>query len=272
VPAALEEELTRLFVARVYEPARFGPARWIDEGGGYTTLEPTTEPAGATDIVRYDTRTGARTVLVPAARLTPGAGQAPLAIDDYAWSTDGRRLLVYTNARKVWRDDTRGDYWVLDRESGRLRKLGGVAPPSTLMFAKLSPDGTRAAYVHANDLWVEEVETGAVTRLTSDGSDTTINGTSDWVYEEELGLRDAFGWSPDGTRLAYWQFDATGVGTFTLVNDTDTLYPTLTRIPYPKVGTTNSAVRVGVVPAGGGETRWMKVPGDPREHYVARMD
>ena len=84
--------------------------------------------------------------------------------------------------------------------------------------------------------------------LTSDGSETTINGTSDWVYEEELGVRDGFRWSPDGQRIAYWQFDATGVGMFSLIDDTDALYPTITRIPYPKVGTTNSAVRIGVVP------------------------
>jgi dipeptidyl-peptidase-4 len=147
-----------------------------------------------------------------------------------------------------------------------------VAPAATLMFAKFSPDGTRVAYVHENDIYVEAVATGAVTRLTQDGSPTSIRGTSDWVYEEELGVRDGFRWSPDGRRIAYWSFDSTGVGEFTLINDTDSLYPTLTRIPYPKVGTTNSAVRIGVVSSNGGETSWIKVPGDPRNTYVASLD
>ena len=85
-------------------------------------------------------------------------------------------------------------------------------------------------------------------------------------------MRDGFRWSPDGSRIAYWQFDTSGVGIFTLIDDTSALYPTLTRIPYPKVGTTNSAVRVGVVAAAGGTTTWMKVEGDPRQHYIARVD
>ena len=140
-----------------------------------------------------------------------------------------------------------------------------------MLFAKFSPDSTRVAYVRANDIFVERLDDGRITRLTGDGSETTINGTSDWVYEEELGVRDAFRWSPDSRAIAYWQFDSTGVEAFTLINATDTLYPTLTRIPYPKTGTRNSAVRVGVISADGGATTWMEVPGDPREHYIARL-
>mgnify|MGYP000919706524 CR=1 FL=1 len=77
---------------------------------------------------------------------------------------------------------------------------------------------------------------------------------------------------PDGTRIAYWQFDTSGVGTFTLLNNTDSLYPAATLIPYPKPGTKNSAVRIGVVAATGGETRWMQTPGDPRDSYLARLE
>jgi dipeptidyl-peptidase-4 len=132
--------------------------------------------------VRYDAGTGARTVLVDGSRLVPKDGPAALEIDDYAWSRDGRRLLVYTNTRKVWRQNTRGDYWVLDLASGMLRRLGGGAPESSLMFAKFSPDGSRAAYVRAGNIYVERIDDSRVTQLTKDGSPTTINGTSDWVY------------------------------------------------------------------------------------------
>ncbi|MEO5821260.1 MAG: S9 family peptidase [Vicinamibacteraceae bacterium] len=268
--AALDAQLVRIFDTRAFAVPRFGPARWLADGSGYTVLE--TGKSGGSNIVRYDARTGARSVLVDAARLTPPGAATPLAIDDYTWSADGRRLLVFTNTARVWRDHTRGDYWVLGVQSGSLRKLGGAAPASTLMFAKFSPDGSRVAYVRANNLYTEAVDGGRIAQLTRDGSTTTINGTSDWVYEEELFLRDCFRWSPDGTALAYWQFDTTGIENFTLINNTASLYPTITRIPYPKVGTKNSAVRIGVVGARGGKTKWMRTPGDPREHYLARLD
>jgi dipeptidyl-peptidase-4 len=266
---ALDAQLARIFESRDYEVPRFGPARWLADGSAYTTVEPSA--SGGHDLVRYDTATGARAVLVAAARLLPPGAPAPLTIDDYAWSPDRQRLLVFTNTQRVWRDNTRGDYWVLHLPTGRLRKVGGTAPASSLLFAKFSPDGGRVAYVQANDLYVERLEDGRLTRLTRDGSETTINGTTDWVYEEELFLRDGFRWSPDGREIAYWQFDTRGVGIFTLVNYTDALYPVLTRIPYPKVGTSNSAVRIGVVGAGGGKTRWLKTPGEPRDDYLARL-
>jgi dipeptidyl-peptidase-4 len=274
-PAAdeLQTQLARIFQEREFEARTFGPARWQDGGRTYTTLEDSAVVAGAKDLVQYETSTGDRRVLVSAADLAPEAGQAPLDIEDYALSADGTRLLVFTNTAKVWRRHTRGDYWVLERESGALHQLGADFPESTLMFAKLSPDGTRAAYVQVHDLYVESLVDGARTRLTWDGSPTRINGTADWVYEEEFDLRDGFRWSPDGDDIAFWHFDASGVGRFPLVNNTDTTYPVVTWIPYPKVGTTNSAVRIGVVSASGGETRWVKVPGaDPRAYYLPRME
>jgi len=273
---ALRAQIDRIFKTREFNPPRFGPARWLPDGTAYAIVETASGGAGS-EIVRYDATTGARSVLVPATKLIPpaansGGSKAGLEIDDYSWAPDGKRLLIFTNTKKVWRQNTRGDYWVLDLDSNGLKKLGGDAPESSLMFAKFSPDGSRVGYVRANNIYVEQLATGTITPLTRDGSTTTINGTSDWVYEEELDLRDAFRWSPDSKRIAYWQFDSTGVEVFTLINDTAALYPTVTRIPYPKAGTTNSAVRLGTVSATGGPTQWMHVPGDPRQHYLARMD
>lgn len=267
--------LERIFASDEFRTERFGPARWLEGGQAYTTLEgePSADGAkAARDIVRYDAATGERALLVSAGSLRPRGAASPLEIDDYDWSPDGSKLLVFTNSERVWRDNTRGDYWVLDMDSGALRKLGGDAPESTLMFAKFSPDGGRVGYVRQNDVYVEDLASGAITRLTTDGSRTTINGTFDWVYEEELGLQDGWRWSPDGERIAYWQLDATGVRDFLLLNSTDSLYSFTIPIQYPKAGETNSAGRVGVVPAAGGATRWMDVPGDPRQHYIARMD
>ena len=184
-------------------------------------------------------------------------------------------LLVFTNTQPVWRLNTRGDYWVLDRTSGKLRQLGGRdAKPSTLMFAKFSPDGGRVAYVRENNLYVEDLASGAITPLTTDGSRTLINGTFDWVYEEELMnyYADGWRWSPDGRSIAYWQLNADSVKNFSLVNNTDSLYSRVIEVQYPKVGEANSAARIGIVPAAGGATRWLDIAGDPRNHYIPRME
>ena len=243
--------------------------RWVDGGRGYTAME--RNPAGGTDIVRYDTATGARTVVMTAAQLTPPQLGKPMPFTDYAQSADGTRMLFAVNGRPTMIRKTAYDYWVLDKAANAWRKLGGDAPAGVL-YAKLSPDGSRAAYVRDNNLYVEDLKTGTITPLTRDGSPMIINGTSDWVYEEELSLRDAYEWSPDSRSLAYFQFDQSGVPEFALVNYTDSLYPVITKYPYPKAGQTNASVRVGVVSAAGGPTTWMKVPGDPRNTYIARMD
>ncbi|HZD51289.1 MAG TPA: S9 family peptidase [Silvibacterium sp.] len=269
----LTATLDRMFNKHEFAPAPFGPARWLHDGAEYTTVEPSANgPKGSQDIVQYDTATGKRTVLVPAAKLIPSAGAKPLSIDDYAWSPDNRLLLIFTNSKKVWRLNTRGDYWVLDLASGKLTKLGGDAPESSLMFAKFSPDSRSVAFVRANNIYIQDLATYAVRALTTDGSATLINGTSDWVNEEELKIRDGFRWSPDSQSIAFWQFDTTGVGEYTLINDTAQEYPETTRYLYPQPGTTNSAVRAGVVFAQGGPVRWINLPGDPRQHYIARLD
>lgn len=264
--------LDRIFTADEFRIRSFGPARWLDGGSRYTTIEPSAVVEGARDIVAYDSASGAREVLVSAATLLPAGSPRPLEIAGYEWAAGGRLALIYTNTRKVWRLNTRGDYWILDRPSGALWRLGGDAPEASLMFAKFSPDGTRVSYVQKNDVYVQEVASKEIARLTHDGSAALFNGNFDWAYEEEFGLHDGTRWSPDSRHVAYWQIDASGVGIFHLINNTESLYPRVIPIQYPKVGERISAARVGVVGATGGPTTWMQVPDDPRDHYIARMD
>jgi len=271
---AAQDSLTvdRIYNSRDFAPDQLGRVRWL-ERAAYLRLEPDSATPPGRALVRYDAATGRRAVWIPAARLIPRGDSIPLTVEDYTVSPNERRLLIFTNSEKVWRQNTRGDFWSLDLSTWQLRKLGGAqAKPSTLMFAKFSPDGNRVAYVRENNLYVENLDDERVTQLTHDGSRTVINGTFDWVYEEELNLRDGFRWSPDGARIAYWQLDASGVRDFLLINNTDSLYSFTIPVQYPKAGTTNSAARVGVVSASGGNTVWLRVPGDPRNNYVARLD
>src|SRR2546422_5348827 len=170
-----------------FAPQRFGPARWIDGGAAYTTVEPSADPGGGSDIVRYETATGARAVAVTARQLVPAGDTVPLEIDDYAWSADGAHLLVFTNTRRVWRQNTRGDYWVLDRRSGSLKRLGGPhAPASSPLYAKFSPAGDRGRYVPPGDLYVERLADGRITRLTTGADSLHVNGMTDWGCDDAL--------------------------------------------------------------------------------------
>jgi dipeptidyl-peptidase 4 len=236
--------------------------RWIDGGSSYTMIE-------RGDLLRYDTATGDCEILMSAKELTPPKGERALMPIE-SGSTNSNRMVFATNPRTVMVRKTANDYWVLDKSKSSWHKLGGKTN-SGLLYAKLSPDGARAGYVRGNNIWVENIASGVIKRLTRDGSENIINGTSDWVNEEEFYIRDAFEWSPDGRCIAFLQFDQSEVPEFTLINYTDTLYPTLTRYHYPKPGQTNSAVRLGVVSATGGSVRWMNVPGDPRNIYIPRF-
>jgi len=264
--------LERIYKTSEFKLNHFGPAVWLEDGSGYTTLEASQEFTNAKDIIKYNPKTGERVVLVDGIQLIPKAAKSPLLIKDYIWSLDGKRLLIFTNSVRVWRYETRGDYWVLDLVSGKLFQLGKFAEPSTMMFAKFSPNAQKVGYVVKNNIYVENLETSEVVQITFDGSARIVNGTFDWVYEEELSCRDGFRWSPDGKNIAYWQSDTEGTGIFYLINNIDSIYSQPIPFPYPKVGTTNSAVKIGVVSATGGETKWFDIPGDPRNNYLARMD
>ncbi|HEX3184410.1 MAG TPA: S9 family peptidase, partial [Pyrinomonadaceae bacterium] len=256
-----------------YRGKSLGPVWWQANGSGYLALEPSPARKNFVDLVRYDAATGERSVKVAAEKLVPQGGANPLEVEEFFLTDDESKLLVFTNTARVWRSNTRGDYWVLDLATSKLHKLGGAdAKPSTLMFAKFSPDGQRVGYVRENNIYVENLSDNKITKVTNDGSRYIVNGTFDWVYEEELFCRDGFRWSPDSKQIAYWQLNSEGVKEMTLIDNTSHLYPVTQTFPYPKAGETNSAARVGVVSANGGATRWLEVPGDARNNYLPRME
>ena len=267
VPPVREDSLLsidRIFGSREFSGEGFS-VRWEPRGASYVTVD-------RSSLVRHDVSTGRSEVLVPASELIPEGASGPLSIESYEASADFSRLLIFTNSRRVWRRNTRGDYWVLDRRARTLRKLGGDAPSSSLMFAKLSPSGRHAAYVREGSLYLEDREERTIRCLARAEDPRIVNGTSDWVYEEEFDLRDGFSWSPNGEFIAFWQVDSREVPGFPLVDTAGKLYPKVAWIAYPKVGQTNPSVRVGVVEVRTGHIRWLEIPGDPRNHYIPRME
>lgn len=270
--------LKSIYQDRLFSSEHIGRIRWLKDGSGYTAIEDSPNKGAdgksiGKEIALYNPETSARTVLITAKQLTPKKNQTPLSIDNYIWSPDRSKLLIYTNSKKVWRSNSRGDYWLLDVKSSQLVQLGGKSPlASSLMFAKFSPDGKKVAYVVKDNIYVETLKNNNVKQLTFDAGKGIINGVFDWVYEEEFTIKDGFRWSPDSEKIAYWQLDTSGSKDFIMINNTDELYPTLTKFPYPKVGETNALPNVGVVNIESAKTTWADLPNNSREMYIPRMN
>ena len=214
-------------------------------------------------VVVTDARTGKQTVLVKAAELKGFPAETA--------SKTGSKVLLFGNSRKVWRLNTRGDYAVFDLKTRQLTRLGSVKLKSELMFAKLSPDGSRVGYVFHNNIFVYDFARKRTSQITFDGTSSVINGTFDWVYEEELGLRDGWRWSPDGRSIAFWQVDSRPESIFTLIDQSGKTQ-VIKKFPYPHPGGANANVRIGVVSSEGGQVRWVKPVATSWNGYLARMD
>ena len=224
-------------------------------------------------ILRYHLPDHSKEVLIASAELQPMAQDGAEAIKSFSVSADGRKILIFTNTEKVWRYETRGDYWVYDLTARSLKQLGASLPVSSLMFAKLSPDGSKAAYVSGHNLYTEELAKGRISQLTHDGSRKMINGTFDWVYEEEFDCRDGFRWSPDSRSIAYWQIADTATRDYLMLNSTDSVYSHTVPVEYPVAGQLPSPYRIGVVDVTTAAVVWMKLPVDAQYGtYLPRME
>ncbi|HEU0120781.1 MAG TPA: S9 family peptidase [Bryobacteraceae bacterium] len=173
------------------------------------------------------------------------------------WSPDGARILVAAG----------GDLFLVEAATGAIRQL--TATPDNEEDPLLSPDGSHVGYRVANELYVLPVAGGKARRLTFDGGPVLWNGRLDWVYPEELAIPRAWWWSPDGREIAYLQFDVAAEMTHPQV-DPGPVRAVLEPQRFPKAGTPNANVRLGVVPARGGRTRWMET-GAGEDILLARV-
>ncbi len=243
-----------------------GPAsvNWIEGGRrfSYTTRNPATDRE---EIRRYDPLSQEDELLFDAHEMTfPGTAD-PFEYRSFQWAADSRHLLFQTRFRPIYRRSGISDFYLYSLEDGGLERVATDA-----RTAELSPDGARVGYERDGDLFAYDLASARETRLTTGATDSVFNGHYDWVYEEEFGEAQAWKWSPDGRRIAYWQTDETQVPAVRLT-DYAHWHPEEVVIPIPLVGDPNPRVRIGVVEASGGPTRWLDTGEPPDDTYVPRV-
>jgi dipeptidyl-peptidase 4 len=248
--------LETLFNSSTFAGRGFQGGQWAEAGPVVRYIERDAD-AGATHLMEYNLETDTRTRLIDGTQLKKPDGDGLIQIQAYTYSDDRSKVLLYTDSERVWRLNTKGYYYLYDIGTGAVTPIADRAD-GFQMFAKMNPAGTHVAFVRDRDLWLVDLATMAETRLTDTGSEGgVINGTFDWVYEEEFGLRDGFRWSPDGRHIAFFQLDESATRDFQMT-DFRTLYPEYTRFRYPKAGEVNSEIRIGVIDVPSGETRFFE--------------
>lgn len=240
--------------------------QWTPDGNAYYSF--TKKGVEIVDVLHP----GQDQTLLSSNELIPAGSSEALRVQSFQVSPDGKSLLLFANTKKVWRDNTRGDYWIFDKDTKKLIQLGKGLPASSLMFAKYSPDGKKVAYVSKHNIYIEDLSNNQQTKITSDGTDGMINGTFDWVYEEEFGTQDGFRWSPDGNKIAYWKLDARGTKNFLMINNTDSLYSFTIPVEYPKAGENPSGCSIWFYDLASGSTKKADISGDEVQHYIPRME
>ena len=216
-----------------FYPKSMGGFNSMNDSEHYSTIERTDE---GQEIVKYKFKSGkkVRTLFKSADFEIP-------RVRKYTFSKDEKQLLLATQTKNIYRHSSKSIYYIYNIHTDKLQKLRD----EKVMYATFSPDGEKVAYVLDNNLFIQNVKSGKITQVTTDGKKNhIINGASDWVYEEEFALVRSFEWAPDGEHIAYYKFDETHVKEFSMDLFKGGLYPTQDVFKYPKAGEDNSVVKV----------------------------
>lgn len=238
--------------------------QWIPGQDAYSWVEKNKE-TGVSDIMKYDCKTGEKSLLIPGSDLKNGDKVFPFSY--YEWTKNGKDILLsgILYARDI---KTGGELALYNLESKTLRVIPSNG--SELKIAQLSPDGKTLGYVKNNNLFTFELASGKETQLTFDGTDQIINGNFDWVYEEEFSIINGWKWSPDSKKIAFWRLDQTNVPQFK-ISIYDEKYLSFNEYKYPKAGDPNSLVKIGVIDLPNSSTSWVDL-GAETDIYVPRID
>ncbi|RYY18303.1 MAG: S9 family peptidase [Cytophagaceae bacterium] len=267
MPAALAQQKLPLTLEDIWSKPTFRVATvpgfdWLRDGRYYAALDRTGS------LVQYSATTGQATAtLVDGGALrVPGSLQY-LDVDGYRFNADEQKVLFSTQTEPIYRHSAKANYYVFDRQTQQLAALSAGGKQG---YATFSPDGKRVAFTRDNNLFVKDLATSQETAVTTDGrQNQLINGSTDWVYEEEFGFAQGFFWSPDSKYLAYYTFDESQVPEYDM-QEWGGLYPTEYRFKYPKAGEKNSIVRVSTYEVAGARTTRMDVGPEP-DQYLPRV-
>jgi dipeptidyl-peptidase-4 len=266
-PVQAQQDLAfRHIFDKTFRPEGIRNVNWMKDGQYYTTLK---RVNGDIEIRKYDILTGDYEVMLSTSDLKIKGRDKPIIIQDYQFSADESKLLIETDIEAIWRRSTRENYFIYDFETGKTQKL--TQSDKKQQYAQLSPSGEKAAFVQDNNLYWVDLQTGEETAITTDGEfNKIINGSTDWVYEEEFGFAKAWYWSPNGEKIAFFRFDESKVKEF-FMTEWGHLYPGQTRFKYPKAGEINSTVTIGVHNLEKGKTVWMDIDADASQ-YIPRLN
>jgi len=216
-----------------FYPSYIGGFNSMNDGEYYSTIEKTEK---GQEIIKHQFKDGKKV-----RTLFSSADFDIQRINNYTFSDDEKQLLLSTETEKIYRHSSKSAYYIYNVFTDKLKKL----TDDKVMYATFSPNGEKVAYVFENNLYIQNIKSGKVTQVTTDGKKNhIINGASDWVYEEEFALVRSFEWSKNGDYLAYYKFDESNVKEFSMDLFKGGLYPTQEVFKYPKAGEDNSVVKI----------------------------
>jgi dipeptidyl-peptidase 4 len=232
--------------------------RWMNDGQFYSALKDNA-------VVKYDVTTGNKVATI----LDGNSTQPSIVISDYTFSDDEQQVLLLTDRQSIYRRSYTAVYYIYNFSDGTMSKLAS----GRQAYGTFSPDGTKVAYTRENNLYYVSLNDMKEVLVTKDGeSNHVINGSADWVYEEELSLTKAFYWSPDNKKIAYYRFDESKVPEYNLqLWHQGQLYPEDYRYKYPKAGETNSTVTINIFNLENKSTSLVDI-GNDTDIYIARID
>lgn len=254
-------ELSDIWASGTFYPKTVNGFVNLNDGKSYCVLEKNDE--GFDAINQYDYVSGSKIKEILNAKDV--FGDEKYGINSYAFNQDQTVVLIYFNSLKIYRHSTRGDFKVVQLTDKQV--IGGG---KEVRYPTLNPKGTKLAYVKENDLYVMNLMSQKVKRITKDGEyNTIINGAVDWVYEEEFGMSKGFEWNSDGTRIAFYRFDESAVKQWQMTTY-GKLYPDLYKFKYPKAGESNSIVQVFIADAQKGGCKLIDLNSDA-DQYIPRI-